>query len=235
MIHLSAIDNSTGSEQQQRGTRRTLVRVLETVLRLAHPIIPFITEELWQKVAPLAGKTGDSIMLAPYPKADLTRIDEGAETFVNTLKEMTNATRNLRSELGLSPGEKVPAFIAQDQSGNSSTGVPFEAFLPYVQALARLSEISLVAQLPDSDSAVAVGGGARVMLKVEIDVAAEIERLIKEIAKLEIEIGKSTAKLGIASFADRAPPAVVAQERERLVGFENKVVSLRAQVKKLQP
>jgi valyl-tRNA synthetase len=234
-VELAKVQLQNGNEAAQRGTRRTLVRVLETVLRLAHPIIPFITEELWQKVAPLAGKTGGSIMLAPYPKADLTRIDESAETFVNTLKEITNATRNLRSELGLSPGEKVPAFIAQDQNTNPSTDGQFEAFLPYVQALARISEISLVTKLPEGDAAVAVGGGARVMLKVEIDVAAECERLTKEIAKLEIEIGKATAKLGNASFADRAPPAVVAQERERLADFENKVVSMRAQLKKLQP
>ena len=234
-VELAKVQLQNGNEAAQRGTRRTLARVLETVLRLAHPIIPFITEELWQKVAPLAGKTGDSVMLAPYPKADLTRIDEAAETFVNTLKEITNATRNLRSELGLSPGEKVPAFIAQSQFTNPSTGVPFEAFLPYVQALARLSDISLVTNLPEGDAAVAVGGGARVMLKVEIDVAAECERLTKEITKLEIEIGKATAKLGNASFADRAPPAVVALERERLAGFENKVVSMRAQLKKLQP
>jgi valyl-tRNA synthetase len=234
-VELAKVQLQNGNEAAQRGTRRTLVRVLETVLRLAHPIIPFITEELWQKVAPLAGKNGDSIMLAPYPKADLTRIDESAETFVTTLKEITNATRNLRSELGLSPGEKVPAFIAQDQNSNPSTGASFEAFLPYVQALARISEISLVTKLPEGDAAVAVGGGARVMLKVEIDVAAECERLTKEIAKLETEIGKATAKLGNASFADRAPPAVVAQERERLTGFENKVVSMRAQLKKLQP
>ncbi len=234
-VELAKVQLQNGNEAAQRGTRRTLVRVLETVLRLAHPIIPFITEELWQKVAPLAGKTGESIMLAPYPKADLTRIDEAAETFVNTLKEITNATRNLRSELGLSPGEKVPAFIEQDQNTNPSTGAAFESFLPYVQALARISEISLVTKLPEGDAAVAVGGGARVMLKVEIDVAAECERLTKEIAKLEIEIGKATAKLGNASFADRAPPAVVAQERERLAGFENKVISMRAQLKKLQP
>ena len=238
-VELAKVQLQNGNQEQQRGTRRTLVRVLETVLRLAHPIIPFITEELWQKVAPLAGRlpkhAGGSIMLARYPKADLTRIDEGAETFVTTLKEITNATRNLRSELGLSPGEKVPAFIAQSQFANPSTGVPFEAFLPYVQALARISEISLVTKLPEGDAAVAVGGGARVMLKVEIDVAAECERLTKEIAKLEIEIGKATAKLGNASFADRAPPAVVALERERLAGFENKVVSMRAQLKKLQP
>ena len=234
-VELAKVQLQNGSEEQQRGTRRTLVRVLETVLRLAHPIIPFITEELWQKVAPLAGKTGETIMLAPYPEADLSRIDEAAEAFVATLKEITNAARNLRSELGLSPGEKVPAFIAQDQHLNANTGVPFEVFLPYLQSLARLSEISLVINLPEGDAAVAVGGGARVMLKVEIDVAAECERLSKEIAKLEIEIDKATTKLGNASFADRAPPAVVAQERERLAGFENKVVSMRAQFKKLKP
>ena len=234
-VELAKVQLQTGNEVQQRGTRRTLVRVLETVLRLAHPIIPFITEELWQKVAPLAGKTGETIMLAPYPEADLSRIDEAAETFVATLKEITNAARNLRSELGLSPGEKVPAFIAQDQHLNPNTGVPFEVFLPYLQSLARLSEISLVINLPEGDAAVAVGGGARVMLKVEIDVAAECERLSKEIAKLEIEIDKATTKLGNASFADRAPPAVVAQERERLAGFESKVVSMRAQFKKLKP
>ena len=234
-VELAKVQLQTGNEVQQRGTRRTLVRVLETVLRLAHPIIPFITEELWQKVAPLAGKTGETIMLAPYPEADLSRIDEAAESFVATLKEITNAARNLRSELGLSPGEKVPAFIAQDQNLNPNTGVPFEVFLPYLQSLARLSEISLVINLPEGAAAVAVGGGARVMLKVEIDVAAECERLSKEIAKLEIEIDKATTKLGNASFADRAPPAVVAQERERLAGFENKVVSMRAQFKKLKP
>jgi len=234
-VELAKVQLQTGNEVQQRGTRRTLVRVLETVLRLAHPIIPFITEELWQKVAPLAGKTGETIMLAPYPEADLSRIDEAAEAFVATLKEITNAARNLRSELGLSPGEKVPAFIAQDQHLNPNTGVPFEVFLPYLQSLARLSEISLVINLPEGDAAVAVGGGARVMLKVEIDVAAECERLSKEIAKLEIEIDKATTKLGNASFADRAPPAVVAQERERLAGFESKVVSMRAQFKKLKP
>lgn len=234
-VELAKVQLQTGNEVQQRGTRRTLVRVLETVLRLAHPIIPFITEELWQKVAPLAGKTGETIMLAPYPEADLSRIDEAAETFVATLKEITNAARNLRSELGLSPGEKVPAFIAQDQHLNPNTGVPFEVFLPYLQSLARLSEISLVINLPEGDAAVAVGGGARVMLKVEIDVAAECERLSKEIAKLEIEIDKATTKLGNASFANRAPPAVVAQERERLAGFESKVVSMRSQFEKLKP
>jgi valyl-tRNA synthetase len=229
------------NDAEQRGTRRTLVRVLETTLRLAHPIIPFITEELWQKIAPLAGKTGKSIMLAPYPISQPEKIDPAAEGFINQLKEITNATRNLRSEMQLSPAEKVPAFIASDDLGkyaNPSKDGHLQAFLPYIQALARLSEISLVPQLPDGDavvpSPVAAAGGARVMLKVEIDIAAERERLTKEIAKLIAEIGKAEGKLGNPAFADKAPPAVVAQERERLAGFKQKTETMRAQLAKLK-
>ncbi|MFN8756430.1 MAG: valine--tRNA ligase, partial [Burkholderiales bacterium] len=144
--------------------------------------------------------------------------------------------RNLRSEMQLSPAEKVPAYLTPEmapESANASTGAAFEAYLPYLQALARLSEISVVPALPDGDAAVAVAGGARVMLKVEIDVAAERERLTKEIGKLAIEIGKAQAKLGNPAFADKAPANVVAQERERLAGFEQKHASMQAQLAKL--
>lgn len=229
----------SGNEAAQRATRRTLVRLLETTLRLAHPIIPFITEELWQKVAPLAGKQVDansSVMVQPYPISQPEKIDAAAEAWVSQLKEITNATRNLRSEMQLSPAEKVPAFLTPEmapESANASTGAAFEAYLPYLQALARLSEISVVPALPDGDAAVAVAGGARVMLKVEIDVVAERERLTKEIGKLAIEIGKAQAKLGNPAFADKAPANVVAQERERLAGFEQKHASMRAQLAKL--
>ena len=237
-VELAKVQLQNGNEAQQRGTRRTLLRVLETMLRLAHPIIPFITEELWQKVAPLVGRAkadgSDSIMLASYPKADFSRIDESAEAFINNLKELTNATRNLRSELGLSPGEKVPAFLTPENNENSIIGVSFEPFLPYLQALARISEISIVETFPDADAAVVVGGGARVMLKVEIDVAAEQERLTKEIAKLEIEIAKANVKLDNPSFVDRAPAAVVVLEKERLAGFVSKVEAMRGQLGKLK-
>ena len=242
-LELAKVQLQAGDDAAQRGTRRTLVRVLETTLRLAHPIIPFITEELWQKIAPLAGKiptnsplekgsAKHTIMLAPYPISQPEKIDTAAEAFVATLKEITNATRNLRSEMQLSPAEKVPAFIVADAQ-DAANVANFQAFLPYIQALARLSEIALVAQLPDADAAVAMAGGARVMLKVEIDVAAERERLTKESTKLAIEIGKAEAKLGNAAFADKAPPAVVAQERERLAAFKQKLLTMEAQLLKL--
>ena len=231
-VELAKVQLQIGDEAAQRGTRRTLIRVLETMLRLAHPIIPFITEELWQKIAPLAGKKGATIMLAPYPISQPEKIDVASETFINTLKDITNATRNLRSEMQLSPAEKVPAFITAD-STNSSNGGHLQAFMPYLQALARLSEIAYVTALPDADAAVAVAGGARVMLKVEIDVAAETARLSKEINKLDIEIVKAEAKLANPAFADKAPAAVVEQERVRVAGFKQKVEMMRGQLKKL--
>ncbi len=231
-VELAKVQLQNGDEAAQRGTRRTLIRVLETMLRLAHPIIPFITEELWQKIAPLAGKTGATIMLAPYPISQPEKIDVASEAFINTLKDITNATRNLRSEMQLSPAEKVPAFITADIA-NTSNGEHFQAFLPYLQALARLSEISYVASFPDADAAVAVAGGARVMLKVEIDVAAETARLTKEINKLEIEIVKADAKLANPAFADKAPAAVVEQERVRVAGFKQKLATMQGQLQKL--
>ncbi|MFM9970757.1 MAG: valine--tRNA ligase [Burkholderiales bacterium] len=210
----------------QRGTRRTLVRVLETILRLAHPLIPFITEELWQMLAPLAGKSGASIMLAKYPTADASRIDPVAEEEIRALKEMISACRNLRGEMGVSPATQVPLIAIGDQ-------VQLRAFFPYLKALARLSDMTIAAALPAEEAPVALCGNTRLMLKIEIDPAAETERLNKEIARYEGEITRANAKLSSASFVDRAPPAVVAQERERLGKFTDLAEKLKAQRDKL--
>ncbi len=213
-----------GNEAQQRGTRRTLVRVLEAALRLAHPVIPFITEELWQSVAPLAGKSGPTIMLAPYPEAQPEKIDEEAEKEIALAKETANAARNLRSEMKIPPRDRITLYI---------TGVPSIANVTSMAALVRVSDLRVVSELPQGDSPVAVVGPHRLMPHVEIDPKAERERLGKEIARLEGELAKCRAKLGNASFVERAPAAVVAQERARLAGFEDTLAQLRAQQGKL--
>src|SRR5207237_2054432 len=163
-----------GNEAAQRGTRRTLIRVLEATLRLAHPIIPFITEELWQMVAPLAGKEGETIMLAAYPEPQATSIDEEAEAEIAILKEVVNATRNLRSAMGLSPGVRVPLYIAD-------YATPLVKHRDSIAASTRASEVHFVAELPARDAPVAITGSAKLMLHVEIDRDAERSRLGKDI------------------------------------------------------
>ncbi|MCK6406508.1 MAG: valine--tRNA ligase [Rhodocyclaceae bacterium] len=227
-LELAKVRMQTGSEAEARGTRRTLARVLETVLRLAHPLIPFITEELWQVVAPIAGrKSHPSIMLAPYPVAQPERIDEASEAKVKLLKEIVYACRNLRGEMNISPAQKLPLIAA----GDAET---LKIFAPYIAGLAKLSDVQIVADIPSDEAApVAVVGEFRVMLKVEIDVAAERERLAKEIARLEGEIVKANAKLANESFVARAPAAVVEQEKKRVADFGDTLAKLKPQLAKL--
>jgi len=214
-----------GNDAVQRGTRRTLVRVLETALRLAHPIIPFITEELWHRVAPLAGKKGDSIMLAPYPKSQPEKIDEAAERKIEQAKEYVMALRNLRSEMNLAPQQRVPVYM---------TGKPSEASLSAVDIILRPPSLNLVEDLPPVDAPVKVVGETRLMLHVEVDVPAERARLLKEISRIDGEITKARTKLSNDSFVQRAPAKVVEQERERLAGFEATLAKLRLQLEKLR-
>jgi valyl-tRNA synthetase len=221
-LELAKVQINGGSEAARRATRRTLVRVLETLLRLAHPVIPYITEELWQAVAPLAGaRQTESVMLAPYPKAEGTA-DAAAQAEMARLKDLIGATRNLRGEMGLSPAQKVPLYVEGDAERVGVYG-------PYMAALARLSEVQAFARLPEGDAPVAVVGDWRVMLHVEVDRDAEIARLDKEIARLEGEIRKAQGKLSNASFVDKAPAAVVEQEKQRLTDFSATLDKVRAQ------
>jgi valyl-tRNA synthetase len=225
-VELAKVQIAQGSAAAQRATRLTLVRVLETILRLAHPIIPFITEELWQKVAPLAAVHGDSIMLQAYPHAEPSLIFTTAEDEIALLQEMVNAARSLRSEMNLSPALRVPLLA----SGNENT---LKIVAPYLQALAKLSEVSILTTLPDADAPVAIVGEFKLMLKVEIDVTAERERLDKEVARLNVEISKAQGKLSTPTFVERAPAAVVEQEKKRLQDFNATLTQLQAQRTKL--
>lgn len=237
-LELAKVQIQNGTPEQQRATRRTLLRVLETVLRLAHPIIPFITEALWQKVAPLAGRypqgkaEGEaSLMTQAYPVANLQKIDEASEQWAADLKAIVDACRNLRGEMNLSPATKVPLLAAGDAER-------LRSFAPYVQALARLSEVQILADEATLDkeahgAPIAIVGPNKLVLKVEIDVAAERERLSKEIARLTGEIAKCNAKLGNEAFVAKAPPAVVEQEQKRVAEFGSTLEKLRAQLDRL--
>ena len=227
-LEIAKVEIQTGDEAQQRGARRTLIRTLEAILRLAHPLIPFVTEELWQTVAPIAGrKTHDSIMLAAYPRADLSRLDEASEAKVERLKALTHACRNLRGEMNLSPAQRMPLLVA-------GGGDEIAEFAPILQSLAKLSEVQIVADIPqDAMAPVAVVGETRLMLKVEIDVAAEKIRLGKEIEKLEKQIAIAQGKLANEGFVARAPAAVIEQEKQRVADFSATLEKLKPQLAKL--
>jgi len=190
-------------------------------------VIPFITEELWQKVASLAGKSGPSIMTQPYPQSRPERCDEAAEQQIAMLKDLVNACRALRSEMGIGPGQRLPLLVQGRRE-------PFEPFAPYLTALARLAEVMLTEQdLPQIGAPVSIVGDYRLMLKIEIDLASERERLAKERARLEAEIGKAQSKLDNPSFVERAPPLIVAQEKERLARFRATLEKVDDQLQRL--
>ena len=233
-IEIAKVQIANGTEAQQRATRRTLIRVLETVLRLLHPITPFITAELWEKVAPVAGRhVPQGIVNAPYPQAQLDKVDPAADAWVAKLKDLAGACRALRSEMSLSPAQRVPLRACGDNDFLREAA-------PVLTALAKLAEV----QVFDDEAAfnaatqalpVVVRGASRLALHVEIDVAAERERLSKEIVRLEGEIAKATAKLANEGFVARAPAAVVAQERQRIADFTSTRDRLRDQWSRLAP
>jgi valyl-tRNA synthetase len=234
-LEIAKVQIAHGGGAQQRATRRTLIRTLETVLRLLHPIAPFITAELWESVAPLAGRktagSDASIVTAPFPEAQLARVDPAADAWVARLKALVVESRRLRSEMGLPPGERMPLLTVGDAAFVTAAA-------PLVKALARHSEVRSLADEGEFAAAtrsapVAVAAEVRLALEVKIDVAAESARLDKEIARLAGEIAKAEGKLANASFVDRAPPAVVAQERARLAEFRPALDRLRDQRSRL--
>jgi len=236
-LEIAKVQLQSGDGARQRAARRTLIRVLETVLRLLHPITPFITEELWQTVAVVAGRkvAGDDrlVALTAYPQAQPEKIDPQADAWAARLKAMVGACRNLRSEMGLSPAERVPLVAIGDAAFMAEAA-------PILKALAKLSEVQLLADeaafaTASANAPVAVQGEARLALKVEIDIEAERARLGKEAQRLEGEIAKANAKLGNESFVARAPAQVVEQERARVADFSATLARVRSQLERLGP
>ena len=227
-IELAKVQIQTGCPTTQRTTRRTLVRVLETILRLLHPIMPFITEELWQVVAPLANaKTADSIMLAAYPQADKEQIVQTAFDKMAALKDLVEEVRKLRGEMGVAPNVKAPLFV----EGSAE----LEGLLKYLPSLTRLTEAKLVDSLPEAEDApVAVCNGARLMLKVEIDKAAETARLSKEAEKLQKALDKLNAKLSKPGYTEKAPAQLVEKDKADLADLEDKMAKVQTQLAKLK-
>ena len=227
-IELAKVQIQTGCPTTQRTTRRTLVRVLEAALRLLHPIIPFITEELWQAVAPLANaKTADSIMLAAYPKADPEKIVQAAFDKMAQLQDLIGAVRNLRGEMGIAPNVKAPLFVESADD--------LADYLKYLPMMTRLTEAQQVAALPESEDAPsAVCNCARLMLKVEIDKAAETARLSKEAEKLQKALDKLNAKLSKPGYTEKAPAHLVAKDKADLAELEDKMAKVQNQLAKLK-
>jgi len=230
-LEIAKVQIQNGTEAQQRATRRTLIRTLEAILRLAHPIIPFITEALWQVVAPVAGIPGESVSIARYPQAQLDKIDEASIAHMGRVKGLVDACRALRGEMNVSPSTRLPLYTVGDT--DFMRGVA-----PVLQALAKLSEVKVF----DDEAAwaaaaqaapVAVVGEARLALYMEIDVAAEKARLSKEIARIEGEVAKANNKLSNEAFVAKAPPAVIDQEKKRIADFGATLTRLRDQLGRL--
>jgi valyl-tRNA synthetase len=233
-LEIAKVQIQQGGPAEQRATRRTLIRTLETILRLLHPLTPFITAELWERVAPVAGRKAQDdvhgLVIAAYPKAQLERVDAAAIEWVGKLKSLVAAVRALRSEMNLSPAQRVPLLAHGDNFIAEAA--------PLLQVLAKLSGVRVLPEeaafaAATATAPVSVVGAARVALHVEVDMAAERERLGKEITRLEGEMAKAQAKLGNESFVARAPAAVVAQERERLEGYSQTLDQLREQLSRL--
>jgi valyl-tRNA synthetase len=230
-LEIAKVQIQTGTTAEQRATRRTLIRTLEAILRLAHPVIPFITEELWQKVAPVAGLSGRFISEAHYPTSQPQKIDAQAEAHVAKLKILVDACRNLRGEMNVSPALRMPLLVLGETDF-------MRAAAPVIKALAKLNDVQVFEDentwaKAAQGAPVAVVGEARICLFVEVDVAAEKVRLGKEATRLEGELVKVNAKLANEAFVNKVPPAVLEQEKKRLTDYTATLEKLRGQLARL--
>ncbi|MDA0942439.1 MAG: valine--tRNA ligase [Proteobacteria bacterium] len=218
--------NESNEDATRRGTKRTLLGILESMLRMIHPIMPFISEEIWQIISKKIGIQGNTIMLQKYPVARHEKIDHEAIEWMTTLKTMVEECRKLRGEMNISPAEKVPLIMIGDEA-------KIKAFKNYLLLLAKLDSIEIVNSFEKIDSPVALVGDFRLMLNIEIDVEAEKIRLQKEITRIVMEVKKAEGKLSNKAFVEKAPDEVVAQEKERLKTFTTELSKYEEQLSRL--
>jgi valyl-tRNA synthetase len=225
-LEIAKAQLQNGNESQQRATKRTLISILEMILRMSHPVMPFITEEIWQTIAPMAKKEGASIMMQPYPTFQENKVDEASIEWMEILKKMVIQCRSLRGEMGVSPAERIPLAITGDK--DILTGYEI-----YLKGLAKVNEVEYMNELVDKDAPVAIVDNFKLMLNIKIDKKLELARLQKEINRLEAEIHKASGKLENKNFIDKAPEEVITQEKERLLEFTQLNEKLKAQLVKL--
>lgn len=226
--------DDNASPEQLRGTRQTLVQVLESALRLAHPLMPYITEEIWQKVKSLVGKTGPSIMLEAYPEFAADMVDEQAEADLNWVRDVIEGVRNIRGEMNISPAKPIPLLFSKGQEYDQTK---LEANRSFLIKLAKLESVTWLPAGQEAPlSATALVGQMEVLVPMAglIDKDAEIARLTKELAKLNGEIKRFNGKLSNAKFVDNAPAEVVDKERAKLAEAEAAAATLQQQVTKIE-
>lgn len=222
------------SEAEKRGTRRTLVRVLESILRMAHPFMPFITEEIWQRIAPLAGVQGETIMLAPFPTPEQDKLDSTAEADTQWLKEVITAIRNIRGEMRIPPGKALPLYL---HNGDEEDRRRLEENRNFLSRLAKLDNIVWLSPEQSAPPSVTqLVGRMEILVPMAglIDKTAELDRLGKEIHKLKQEVGRADERLKNPGFADRAPAEVVAKERDKLNEYRSQLAKLEEQAEKIK-
>ncbi|AZI14452.1 valine--tRNA ligase [Avibacterium paragallinarum] len=223
-----------GSEAQKRGASRTLVNVLEKLLRLAHPIIPFITEEIWQKVKGFAGVSGDTIMLQPYPQCEPSQIDEQAEQQINWLKEIIIAVRNIRAECNIAPSKELELLLRNLTSAEKTV---LENNRTLLQAMAKLERVEVLEAGSEAPFSVTkLVGGTELLIPMVgfIDKATELARLTKELEKLNGEIARIENKLSNEAFVAKAPEQVIAKEREKMQGYQEAITKVQTQYQAIE-
>lgn len=225
--------DETAPVERLRGTRRTLVRVLEAALRLAHPFMPFITEEVWQSIKGLAGKSGDTIMLQPYPAADQSKIDKQAESDIEWLKAFIIGIRNIRAEMNINPGKPLEVIVNRLTSEDQRRLQENDTFLKKLAKLDSITPLATGSEAPPA--ATALVGDMEVLVPMAglIDKSVELARLDKEIQKLTAEIARTNGKLSNASFVEKAPADVIEKERAKLAEAEQAVKRLTEQKTKI--